>query len=108
MSSHRAMDKVELDFRDTVTKLAIEASIVSTRKNAVEALVDIFPKVDVEQQGFLIQSVLRKILHDKSDEVRALLAERITKIQENVGYPLMRHLTKFVAGHLSKGGTKVR
>lgn len=69
------MDKVELDFQDVVRKLAIEASIVSTRKNAVKALVDIFPKVDLEQQGFLVQNVLRGILHDKSDDVRVLLAE---------------------------------
>lgn len=41
-------------------------------------------------------------------QVRVLLAAKMTRIQVNVGYPLMKSLVKFVIGHLEKGGTKVK
>lgn len=41
-------------------------------------------------------------------QVRVLLAAKMTRIQMNVGYPLMKSLVKFVIGHLEKGGTKVK
>ncbi|OQR75834.1 serine/threonine-protein phosphatase 2A regulatory subunit pppA-like [Tropilaelaps mercedesae] len=102
------MDTVELDLQDIVKKLATEASIPSTRMNAVTALVDILAKVSNERRENLIQTVLRSVIHDKADEVRVLLAAKMTRIQANVGYPLMKSLVKFVVGHLEKGGTKVK
>ncbi|XP_028968224.1 serine/threonine-protein phosphatase 2A 65 kDa regulatory subunit A alpha isoform-like [Galendromus occidentalis] len=102
------LEKVDVDLQEVVKKLAIEASIQSTRMNAVLALVDLIPKISDEQKDNLIQNVLRTIIHDKSDEVRVLLASKIPSIQANVGYPLMKGLVKFVVGHIEKGGTRVK
>lgn len=104
----RLMDRVDFDLQEVVKRLATEASIPTTRMNAVVALVELFPKVSNEQKEALIQNVLRTVIHDKSDEVRVLLAGKMPKIQASVGYPVMKTLVKFVVGHIEKGGTKVK
>ncbi|XP_022646182.1 uncharacterized protein LOC111266779 isoform X2 [Varroa jacobsoni] len=102
------VETVEQDLQDAVKRLVIDASIPSTRMNAVIAVVELLGKVSLDRKEQLIQNVLRSVVHDKADEVRVLLAAKMTRIQVNVGYPLMKSLVKFVAGHLEKGGTMVK
>lgn len=50
-------------------KLVLEASIPSTRMNAVVAIVELLGKVPLDRKEQLIQNVLRSVVHDKADEV---------------------------------------
>lgn len=63
------VETVEQDLQEAVKRLATEASIPSTRMNAVIALVDLLAKIPPERKEQLIQTVLRTVIHDKADEV---------------------------------------
>lgn len=55
--------------QDAVKRLVIDASIPSTRMNAVIAVVELLGKVSLDRKEQLIQNVLRSVVHDKADEV---------------------------------------
>lgn len=65
----RVVESVEQDLQEAVKRLATEASIPSTRMNAVIALVDLLAKISNDRKEQLIQTVLRTVIHDKADEV---------------------------------------
>lgn len=102
------IESVDVELQDVIKKLAMEASMPNTRMNAIGALVELFAKVPQDRKDYLIQNVLRAVMHDKCDEVRVLIAAKMTRIQENVGHPTMKSLIKFVVGQIEKGGSKVK